>query len=179
MAKVESKALSGLQFKRGLKKDPSFLATLQELNNGEDQIAPSSPTPAKVQVVLDEYKDVMPQELPKKLPPRREVDHQIEFKPGAKPPTMAPYRMAPLELEELRKQLQDLLDSGYIRPSKASYGHPIAFESRKLNDMERRYTVPEKEMTAIIHCLKVWRHYLLGATFLIMTDNVSTSYFQT
>ena len=82
MAKVESKALSALQFKRGLKKDPSFLATLRELNDGEDQAAPSDPTPAKVQAVLDEYKDVMPRELPKKLPPRREVDHQIELEPG-------------------------------------------------------------------------------------------------
>ncbi|RVX00157.1 Retrovirus-related Pol polyprotein from transposon 297 [Vitis vinifera] len=38
--------------------------------------------------------------------------------------------------------------------------HPIAFESRKLNDAERRYTVQEKEMTAIVHCLRTWRHYL-------------------
>ncbi|KAK0598582.1 hypothetical protein LWI29_036056 [Acer saccharum] len=58
-------------------------------------------------------------------------------------------------------------------------GHPIAFESRKLNDTERRYIVQEKEMTAIIHCLRVWRHYLLGATFRIMIDNVATCYFQT
>ncbi|KAH9657886.1 Endonuclease [Citrus sinensis] len=58
-------------------------------------------------------------------------------------------------------------------------GHPIVFESRKLNDTERRYTVQEKEMTAIIHCLRVWRHYLLGSHFTIMTDNVATSYFQT
>ncbi|CAA0817009.1 Uncharacterized mitochondrial protein AtMg00860 [Striga hermonthica] len=57
--------------------------------------------------------------------------------------------------------------------------HPIAFENRKLNDTERRYTVQEKEMTAIIHCLRVWRHYLLGAHFSIKTDNVATSYFQT
>ena len=34
-------------------------------------------------------------------------------------------------------------------------------------------------MTAIIHCLRVWRHYLLGSHFKIMTDNVATSYFQT
>ncbi|KAE8668158.1 hypothetical protein F3Y22_tig00112344pilonHSYRG00099 [Hibiscus syriacus] len=58
-------------------------------------------------------------------------------------------------------------------------GHPIAFESRKLNDTERRYTVQENEMTTIIHCLRVWRHYLLGAHFTIKTDNVATSYFQT
>ena len=57
--------------------------------------------------------------------------------------------------------------------------HPIAFESRKLNDTERHYTVQEKEMTAIIHWLRVWRHYLLGSHFTIMMDNVAMSYFQT
>ena len=57
--------------------------------------------------------------------------------------------------------------------------HPIAFESRKLNDAERRYTVQEKEMTAIVHCLRTWRHYLLGSHFIVKTDNVATSYFQT
>ena len=57
--------------------------------------------------------------------------------------------------------------------------HPIAFESRKLNDAERRYTVQEKEMTAIVHCLRTWRHYLLGSHFIVKIDNVATSYFQT
>ncbi|XP_016165032.1 uncharacterized protein LOC107607616 [Arachis ipaensis] len=58
-------------------------------------------------------------------------------------------------------------------------GHPIAFESRKLNDTERRYTVQEKEMTAVVHCLRTWHHYLLGSHFIVKTDNVATSYFQT
>ena len=58
-------------------------------------------------------------------------------------------------------------------------GHPIAFESRKLNDTERKYTVQEKEMTAVIHCLRTWRHHLLGSKFVIKMDNVATSYFQT
>jgi hypothetical protein len=49
-------------------------------------------------------------------------------------------------------------------------GHPIAYESRKLNDTERRYMVQEKEMTAVVHCLRTWRHYLLGAKFVVMTD---------
>ncbi|KAL5732606.1 hypothetical protein ACOSQ2_032298 [Xanthoceras sorbifolium] len=56
-------------------------------------------------------------------------------------------------------------------------GHPIAFESRKLNDMERRYIVQEKEKTAVVHCLRTWRHYLLGSHFVIRTDNIATSYF--
>nr|GEV34752.1 hypothetical protein [Tanacetum cinerariifolium] len=57
--------------------------------------------------------------------------------------------------------------------------YPIAFESRKLNETERKYTVQEKEMTAVVHCLRIWRHYLLGLRFVIKTDNIATSYFQT
>jgi hypothetical protein len=55
-------------------------------------------------------------------------------------------------------------------------GHLIAYKSRKLNDTERKYKVQEKEMTAIVHCLRTWRHYLLGSKFVVRTD---TSYFQT
>lgn len=56
--------------------------------------------------------------------------------------------------------------------------HPIAFESHKLNEAEQRDTVQEKEKTAIVHCLRTWRHFLLGSKFLVKTDNVATSYFQ-
>ena len=70
------------------------------------------PMPAEVKKALDEFKNFMPSELPKKLPPRREEDHKIELELGAKPPAMGPYRMAPLELEELRRQLKELLDAG-------------------------------------------------------------------
>lgn len=58
-------------------------------------------------------------------------------------------------------------------------GHSIAFESRKLNKMERKYTVQLKEMTVIVHCFRTWRHYLLGAKFKVKTNNVATSYFLT
>ena len=56
--------------------------------------------------------------------------------------------------------------------------HPITFESYKLNDAKRRYTIKEKEMTTIVHCLHTWRHYFLGSRFVIRIDNVATSYFQ-
>ncbi|CAH1432414.1 unnamed protein product [Lactuca virosa] len=57
-------------------------------------------------------------------------------------------------------------------------GHTIAYKSRKLNEVEKLYTMQEKEMAAIIHWLRVWRHYLLGAKFVIKTDNIATSYFK-
>ncbi|GJR65636.1 putative nucleotidyltransferase, ribonuclease H [Tanacetum coccineum] len=65
------------------------------------------------------------------LPPRREVDHTMELETGSKPPAKALYRMPLPELEELRKQLKELMDAGYIRPSKAPYGAPVLFQRKK------------------------------------------------
>ncbi|KAK3004590.1 hypothetical protein RJ639_019648 [Escallonia herrerae] len=75
---------------------------------------------------------------------------------------------------ELQTDASDFAIGGVLMQER----HPIAFESRKLNDTERRYTVQEKEMTAVVLCLRMWRHYLLGSRFLIKTDNIATSYFQ-
>ena len=58
-------------------------------------------------------------------------------------------------------------------------GHPVAYESRKLSDAERRYTAQENELLAVIHCLRVWRHYLLGSKFVVKTDNSAVSHFLT
>ncbi|XP_076922707.1 uncharacterized protein LOC143584568 [Bidens hawaiensis] len=63
--------------------------------------------------VVCEYADVFPKELPG-LPPDREVEFTIDLIPGAKPISKAPYRMAPLELKELKEQLQALLNLGLI-----------------------------------------------------------------
>ncbi|KAJ7968029.1 Retrotransposon protein, putative, Ty3-gypsy subclass [Quillaja saponaria] len=81
--------------------------------------------------VLKEYEGVMPDKLPQTLPPRRGIDHEIELVPGIKPPAKAPYRMAPPELAELRKQLNELLESGFIRPSKAPFGAPVLFQKKQ------------------------------------------------
>jgi hypothetical protein len=58
-------------------------------------------------------------------------------------------------------------------------GHPVAFESRKLNSAEPNYQRTEKEMLAAVHALRVWRCYLEGADFTVYTDHVSNTYFQT
>ncbi|XP_074359979.1 uncharacterized protein LOC141700104 [Apium graveolens] len=74
--------------------------------------------------IVREYEDVLPDELPG-LPPHREVKFTIELVPGAEPISKAPYRMAPLELQELKEQLQELLDRGFIRPSVSPWGIPV------------------------------------------------------
>ena len=119
--------LSALQLKRGLKhQEPTFLTVLSEKEDGgNDEI------PGAIQRVLKEFSSVMPDKLPKALPPRRPVDHAIELVPGAKPPARAPYRMSPPELAELRKQLDELLEAGFIRPSKAPFGAPVLFQKKQ------------------------------------------------
>ncbi|KAK4381452.1 RNA-directed DNA polymerase [Sesamum angolense] len=74
-------------------------------------------------------------ELPKKLRPRRATDQAIELEPGARPPAQAPYRMAPVELVELRKQLDRLLEAGLVQPSKAPYGSPVLFQRKQDGSM--------------------------------------------
>jgi len=77
--------------------------------------------------LLEKYKDVIPPDpdWQPPFPPERAVDHKIELKPGSTPPNRPIYRMSQPELEELRKQLNDLLERGYIQPSTSPYGSPV------------------------------------------------------
>ena len=58
-------------------------------------------------------------------------------------------------------------------------GRPVAFESKKLSDVERRWPTHEKEMWAVVHCLKLWQHYLGLEYTKVYIDNVSVRYFET
>ena len=66
--------------------------------------------------VVREFPDVFPDEIPG-TPPLREVEFCIDLIPGAAPIFRAPYRMALAELKELKRQLKELLEKGYIRPN--------------------------------------------------------------
>ena len=80
--------------------------------------------------VVSEFPDVFPEELPG-LPPTREIDFTIDLLPGTAPISQAPYRMAPAELKELKTQLQELVDKGFIRPSMSPWGAPVLFVKKK------------------------------------------------
>lgn len=115
-----------MQLVKGIKKgELTFMATIASL---EEEKGSQETLPPCIERLLEENKDVMPDELPKHLPLMHEVDHKIELEPRAKPPTFSPYRMAPPELEELRKQLKELLDTGHIRSSKAPFSPPVLFQ---------------------------------------------------
>ncbi|KAA3461708.1 Retrotransposon protein [Gossypium australe] len=84
--------------------------------------------------IVCEYLDVFPKELPG-LPPVREIEFEIELALGTAPISIAPYRMAPTELKELKAQLQELTDKGLARLSFSPWGAPILFVRKKDGSM--------------------------------------------
>ncbi|GJU03781.1 pol protein [Tanacetum coccineum] len=96
--------------------------------------------------VVREFADVFPDELPG-LPPAREIEFGIELIPGAEPISKAPYRMAPVELKELKEQLQEMLENGFIRPSVSPWGAPVLFVKKK--DGSMRLCIDYRELNRI------------------------------
>jgi hypothetical protein len=80
--------------------------------------------------VVCEFLDVFPEDLPG-LPPKRDMEFVIELKPGTAPISRRSYRMPPNELAELKTQLQDLLEKGFIRPSSSPWGCLAIFIKKK------------------------------------------------
>ena len=80
---------------------------------------------------MREFKEFFLDEIPHLPPAKREIEFSIDLVPGATPVSRAPYRMSPPELMELKMQLQELLDKGYIRPSVSPWGAPVLFVKKK------------------------------------------------
>ena len=104
-----SNVISSMQARRFLRKGcEAFLALVLDSKRGQVNLEDIP--------VIKEFLDVFPEELPG-LPPEREVDLAIKVVHGTTPISRAPYRMAPTELKELKTQLRELLDKGFVRPS--------------------------------------------------------------
>ena len=101
-----SNVISAMQARRFIRKGyEAFLALILDSKRGQVYVQ-------KIPVVR-EFSNVFPEELPG-IPLEREVDLAIEIIPGTVPMSRAPYRMAPTELKEVKSQLQELLDKGFI-----------------------------------------------------------------
>ena len=126
--------ISSLQASRALRHGAGGYLALMRTAETTAETTTVTPAPetsdARLQEVLNRHQGVF-QPLPSKLPPRRDVDHHIDLEPGGAQPYQGIYRMSPLELEELRKQLDDLLEKGFIKPSKSPFGAPILFVHKK------------------------------------------------
>jgi hypothetical protein len=84
--------------------------------------------------VVCEFPDVFPEDLPG-LPPGRDVEFVIELKPDTTPISRRLFQMPPNELAELKTQLQDLLDKGFIRPNSSPWGCPAIFVKKKVQTL--------------------------------------------
>ncbi|KAL2243530.1 UNVERIFIED_CONTAM: Transposon Ty3-G Gag-Pol polyprotein [Sesamum indicum] len=96
--------------------------------------------------VVREFPDVFPNELPG-LPHHREVNFEIDTIPRAAPISIAPYRMALSELKELKKQLEELLNKGFIQLSISQWGAPVLFV--KIKDGSMRLCVDYRQLNRI------------------------------
>lgn len=148
--------LSALQFKRAVRKGAeAFLVVVEDVGDRPPQGAQSHSCPSassppgclnalKVSDIgttavnqkdldrlLNKYRARFPDELPKFKPRGNMVKHTIPLEPGAKPPCRPIYRLSQPELEELRKQITELLLKGYIEPSSSPYGAPVLFVKKK------------------------------------------------
>nr|GFA31862.1 putative reverse transcriptase domain-containing protein [Tanacetum cinerariifolium] len=115
-----------------------FLATIHDTTSDVPSI--------HEQPIVSEFPDVFPDELPR-IHPVREVEFNIELIPGSEPISKAPYHMAPIELKELKDQLQELLERGFIRPSVSPWGAPVLFVKKK--DGSMRLCIDYRELNKI------------------------------
>ena len=116
--KTTIRQISTLQLKRAVIKGcKSYVVTITD----EQSLIKIDKLKLEDILVLREYVDVFPEEIPG-LPPKRELDFTIELVPGVVPSSKAPYQMNILELNELKSQLKELIDKKYIRPSVSPWG---------------------------------------------------------
>jgi hypothetical protein len=98
--------------------------------------------------LVNEYKDVFPDDLPRGLPPDRFINHHVKLEPGATPTFRNHHRLSPQDMDELRVHLKDLLDHGFIRESHSPFGAPILF-AKKAGDTKRRLCIDYRDLNRI------------------------------
>jgi hypothetical protein len=87
--------------------------------------------PSVLSHLLQDYGDVFPEETPAGLPPIRGIEHQIDLIPGAALPNRPPYRTNPEETKEIQRQVQELLDKGFVRESLSPCAVPVILVPKK------------------------------------------------
>ncbi|KAG7583636.1 Ribonuclease H-like superfamily [Arabidopsis suecica] len=118
-----SLVISAIQAERMLEKGcEAYIATITTNEVGAN-------AELKDILIANEFTDVF--EAVRGLPPDRSDPFTIELEPGTTPVSKAPYRMAPAEMAKLKKQLEELLDKGFIRPSSSPWGAPVLFVKKK------------------------------------------------
>ena len=120
----------------------------------KDTKSTSCDNSSSLKELLEEYKDVFPDDLPKGLPPIRGIEHAIDLIPGAPLPNKAAYRCNPEESKELERQVNELIERGYVRESLSPCAVPallvpkkdgtwrMCVDSRSINNITIKYRFP-------------------------------------
>jgi hypothetical protein len=131
--------------------------------------------PEEIQKLLEEFPDIVVDELPRSFPPIRSISHHIDLIPGASLPNKETYMLTPQKNEEVKRQVQDLMDKGLIRESlipcvvrtvlspKKDGGWRMCTESREINNITIRYRFPLPRMDDLMD-------FLSGAKFFSKID---------
>jgi hypothetical protein len=127
--------------------------------------------PEEVQELLEEFADIVVDELPRSLPSIRSVSHHIDLIPGASFPNKSAYRLTPQENEEVTRQVQDLLDKGLVRESlspcvvptvlspKKGRGWRMCTDSRAISKITIRYIFPLPRMDDLMDLLSGEKYF--------------------
>lgn len=125
--------------------------------------------------MLHEFSDIVVDDLPDKLPPKRSINNHIDFIPRASLPNKDAYRMSSKDNEEFRKQVQEVLDKGLVRESLSPCVVPTVLARKKggewqmctnsqvINKITIRYKFP-------LPCMHHMKDYLSGATYFSKID---------
>ncbi|XP_073031204.1 uncharacterized protein [Primulina eburnea] len=121
--------------------------------------------------VVQDYPDVFDDDVPG-LPPDREVEFVIDLIPGTAPISKAPYRLAPTEMKELKNQLQELFDKGFIRPSFSPWGAP----TREIHRDHLRIVLQllrEKQLYAKFKKCEFWLEHVAFLGHIVSKEGIS------
>jgi hypothetical protein len=127
--------MSAMQFKKALRNGEEAYMCLVTAEPVEEEELQAQVQEPEVDTLLEEYQDVFPEDLPKELPPSRTVDHRIELTSGSGPVSRPTYKLSLSEMDEMKRQLDDLLDHKFIQPSQSPYGAPVLFVKKKEGDL--------------------------------------------
>ena len=145
---ISAKAFKRAIRKRRIKEDTVFLGLIQKVQEPTEQVDVAKQYKGKsdlgavhvwredmpecIKAVLKEYNDIFPQDLPPGLPPvRMGHEFRIDLEDDTPPVHRPLYKLSPLELEEAHKQIQYMLEHGFIRPSDSPYGAPVLFRTEE------------------------------------------------